>query len=121
VKYIINGRKNNPFIGKWEITEMEHWAKREIDLEGTGYFSFKKERTGEFAFIAVQGQLDYEIEEVDSRPRLEFSWEGNDEMDAATGRGWARVEDDGSMFGKLAFHMGDKSWFKAKRMERAKL
>jgi hypothetical protein len=113
--------KNNPFIGTWEILEMEQWAKEDIDLDGPGYFCFKKNGEGDFHFIAVQGYLDYEIEKVDGRPRLEFSWEGNDEMDAANGRGWARVEDDGSLFGRLAFHMGDKSWFKAKMMGNAKL
>jgi len=38
-------------------------------------------------------------------------------MDEVSGRGWARIEDDGTMYGKIVFHMGERSWFKAKRMK----
>lgn len=52
---------------------------------------------------------DYEI----IKQRLEFSWDGNAEMDNVNGRGWAEIR-DGELYGKLYFYGGDKSWFKAK-------
>jgi hypothetical protein len=38
---------------------------------------------------------------------VEFSWEGNDECDPASGRGWAVLEEDGSLCGRIFFHLGD--------------
>lgn len=53
----------------------------------------------------------------DSRPGVEFSWEGNDGCDPATGRGWAVQERDGSLRGRIYFHLGDDSGFRAERVE----
>ena len=46
--------------------------------------------------------------------RLEFSWEGEDEMDPVSGRGWAIIE-DGQLQGRLYFHEGDASGFVAEK------
>jgi hypothetical protein len=46
---------------------------------------------------------------------VEFSWEGNDECDPASGRGWAVLEEDGSLCGRIFFHLGDDSGFTAVR------
>jgi hypothetical protein len=51
--------------------------------------------------------------ERDGRPGVEFSWEGNDECDPASGRGWAVLEKDGSLRGRIFFHLGDDSGFAA--------
>jgi hypothetical protein len=40
------------------------------------------------------------------------AWEGNDEMDAASGRGFALFK-NGDLLGQLFFHGGDDSVFKA--------
>jgi hypothetical protein len=53
--------------------------------------------------------------ERDGRPCVEFSWEGNDECDPASGRGWAVLEEDGSLRGRIFFHLGDDSGFTAVR------
>ena len=45
--------------------------------------------------------------ERDGRPGVEFSWEGNDESDPASGRGWAVLEENGSLRGRIFFHLGD--------------
>jgi hypothetical protein len=107
--------KKTPFIGRWRITEMEQWDRDYIDEEEDGYIEFGKGGQGEFHFGYVHGFMDCEIETVEGKPRMEFSWDGNSEMDEASGRGWARIEDNGTMYGKLCFHMGERSWFKAKR------
>ena len=40
---------------------------------------------------------------------VEFSWNGNDEMDEASGDGWAELQPDGSLQGEICFHNGDDS------------
>jgi hypothetical protein len=43
-----------------------------------------------------------------------FTWEGMDEMDPVTGRGWITLRDK-ELYGKIFFHQGDCSWFRAKK------
>jgi hypothetical protein len=69
-----------------------------------------------FGFIAVQGQIDYRPVERDGRPGVEFTWEGADEGDPVSGRGWATLVDDQIVEGRLFFHMGDESGFRAEPM-----
>ena len=76
------------FLGKWLITEMEQWDKDYIDLEEDGYFAIKKKGSGEFKFGAVEGQMDCVIAKIGNEERLEFTWDGSDEMDPVSGRGW---------------------------------
>jgi len=107
------GRKN-PYIGKWRILEMELWDRDFIDMETEGYFQFGNDEMGDFQFGLVQGQIDYRIEKIDGIERLEFSWEGQDEDDEKHGRGWAIIKND-YIDGRFYFHLGDDSWFKAKK------
>ena len=107
-------QKKNPYSGKWRITEMEMWDQDFVDLVTEGNFTFDTDKLGTFQFGAVEGQLDYRIEDYAGSERLEFSWDGNDDMDPASGRGWAILEGD-VLNGKIYFHLGDSSWFKAKR------
>ena len=108
------GRNVNPYFGKWRIIEMEMWDQDFIDLVTEGHFTFDKDELGSFQFGAVQGQIDYRIEKIGRAERLEFSWEGSDENDPASGRGWVILEGD-LINGKIYFHLGDSSGFKAKK------
>jgi hypothetical protein len=45
---------------------------------------------------------------------VEFSWDGNDQMDEANGDGWAELRPDGSLQGEVRFHRGDEATFFAK-------
>ncbi|MCA9120714.1 MAG: hypothetical protein KDB11_11045 [Planctomycetales bacterium] len=47
-------------------------------------------------------------------PAVEWSWDGNDEMDAAQGRGWAVLKNE-ELNGMIYFHNGDRSEFVAKK------
>jgi hypothetical protein len=38
----------------------------------------------------------------------------HDEMDEASGDGWAELQADGSLTGEICFHNGDESTFKAR-------
>ena len=103
-----------PFVGKWFIVEMEAWDQEYIDMEVPGHFTFNKDGTGHFQFGLVQGEMDCRSENKGGKARIEFSWELQEELDPATGRGWAVIEDE-ELKGRIFFHQGDDSAFRAKR------
>ena len=94
---------------------MDMWDQDFVDAEVEGYIRLDHGGVGEFQFGLVHGWIDHETTERDGRPAVEWSWEGNDEMDSASGRGWAISQGDGTIKGKLSFHRGDKSGFIAVR------
>jgi len=83
-------------------------------MEIPEHFTFKKDGSGHFQFGLVRGDMDCHAEAVDGRERAEFSWEGQDELDPASGRGWVVIE-NGELHGRIFFHYGDDSTFRAKR------
>jgi len=99
--------------GKWRITQMDLWGPEAIDLVGPAFIEFGKGQSDRFRFIAVDGWMDCRHEQRNGRPYVEFTWDGNDDCDPATGRGWARLEKNGSLSGHIYFHHGDDSGFKA--------
>ena len=105
---------SNRYIGTWRILAMEQWDKASIDLVMPEYIAFREENQGEFQFGAVHGDLDYRIEPYQETERLEFSWEGEDETDPVSGRGWAMIK-AGQLQGRLSFHEGDDSGFVAEK------
>src|SRR5215470_6127617 len=102
------------FVGRWRITWMEQWDQDFVDAEVEGYFQFGPDGTGEFQFGYVSGGIDYRDGTRDDKPSIEFTWNGNDEMDPAQGRGWA-VLDGEEIEGMIFFHQGDESAFEAKK------
>ncbi len=102
--------------GRWHIVEMEMWDKDAIDLLGPGYIEFQK-RHGSMRFVAIEGGLDCRYSEAEGRPTVEFSWFGGDDRDDASGRGWARLQADGSLVGRIFKHRGDDSSFTARRFD----
>ena len=55
-------QKTNPYLGKWRIIEMEMWDQDFVDMETEGHFTFEKDKTGDFQFGLVKGQIDFRIE-----------------------------------------------------------
>lgn len=104
----------NPFLGRFRITSMDQWDQEFVDEEVEGFFEFKKDGEGEFHFGYVHGVIDYRLDTRDGKLCAEFTWEGNDEMNSAMGRGWAVIDGD-DIEGMLFFHQGDESGFKAER------
>jgi hypothetical protein len=98
--------------GKWRITEMDLWDQEAIDLVGPAFIEFKGEG-GQFRFIAVDGRMDCRHGRRNGRPYVDFTWDGNDECDPATGRGWVNLQKDGSLTGHIYLHQADHSGFKA--------
>ncbi len=103
--------------GRWRIVEMDLGDLEAIDLLGPAFIEFRRDRTGQFRFIAVEGSMDCANGERDGRPSVEFTWDGDDDGDRANGRGWAVLQQDGSLSGHIYFHFGDDSGFRAVRAE----
>ena len=107
-------KKANPFTGRWRITSMEMWDQDFVDDEEEGYIEFDAKGWGSFHFGNIQGNMDCLFTTRDGEPAVEWSWDGNAEMDAAQGRGWAVLRGD-ELHGMIFFHGGDDSEFVAKK------
>jgi hypothetical protein len=104
----------SPFVGRWDIVSMSGWSEDVINEEVPAYIEFEDNGSGRFQFIYVKAEVDYDEGTRDGKPSVDFSWEGFDEMDEASGRGHAVLEGD-ELRGLIAFHQGDRSDFLAKR------
>ncbi len=102
-------------VGRWRIVEMEVWDTEAIELLGPAHIEFDRHGQGSFQFVAVVGWMDVRPADHRGAHAVEFSWEGQDELDDASGRGWAVVGEDGALTGRIFFHLGDDSAFRAVR------
>ncbi|MFT3854157.1 MAG: hypothetical protein QM733_15655 [Ilumatobacteraceae bacterium] len=103
-------------VGRWRIVGSEAWNQDDLDLVEPATIEFGADRLGRFRLIAVEGDLDARFVERDGLPAVEFSWDGFDELDPASGRGWAVLGADGALRGRIFFHRGDDSEFWAERL-----
>jgi len=104
------------YIGTWLIEEMELWDKEFIDLVAPGQIQIEKDGTGSLSFGAFESCIDCKIEKIGNQEILSFTFEGSDEGDLRSGRGWATLDEDKKeMKGRIFFHMGDDSWFKVRK------
>lgn len=110
-----NAAVTNSFTGCWRITHMDQGDHDFEDAEVEGYIAFAASGSGEFQFGYVRGG-DCRLTTRDGQPCVEWTWDGNDEMDPAQGRGWAVIKSD-ELHGLIAIHRGDESGFVAKRIE----
>jgi hypothetical protein len=104
------------YVGKWRITHMDEWDQDFVDLAAPGYVKIQRDGSGSFQFGAVQGEMDCRVEKTAGSAILGFSWDGSDECDRATGRGWVRVNGK-QMEGHIFFHLGDDSGFTAEKIK----
>jgi hypothetical protein len=107
-------KPRSPFLGRWHITSMSDWDEDYLHEEVQAFIEFGPSRRGDFHFGYVRGDIDYRDVLRDGEPAVEFSWDGNDEMDSAQGRGWAVLDGDW-LKGMIFFHQGDESEFEAER------
>ena len=104
----------NPFRGTWRIIETEVWDPSVLDEFTEAHLTFGRQNLGELAFILVSADVDYRVVVRDGSPGIEFSFNGTDELDPVSGRGWAVLHGD-ELRGRLFFHRGDDSTFVARR------
>ncbi|MGW4062025.1 hypothetical protein ACWEGE_27355 [Amycolatopsis sp. NPDC004747] len=107
-------KSSERLIGRWRIETMSGWDREAIDLVEPGFIEFAADGLGQIGFVAVTGQLDCRASERDGSPGVEFTWEGVDEGDQVSGRGWAVLVEDDMIEGHLFLHLGDESSFRAK-------
>lgn len=100
------------FAGRWRIVEMEQWDQEFVDLVSPGHITFTRDGRGELHFGAVDVSLDWRIGATSHR--LDFAFEGFDEGDEVSGRGWAELNGT-ELSGRIAFHLGDESGFVAQK------
>ena len=110
--------ESTSIIGRWRITEMDNWDQEAVDLVQPGFIEFDDDGLGGLGFIVVTGELDWRHVDRDGRRGAEFSWQGSDEGDDVSGRGWAALYPDGTLEGRIYFHLGDDSAFRAERFNR---
>ena len=103
------------FRGRWRIVEMEVWPDDYLDLIEPAHSAFEGDTDGVFVFGAVKGWLDVRYGARDGAACAEFSWEGHNDADPASGRGWATIGTAGRLVGHLFIHNSDDSPFVAER------
>lgn len=103
-------------VGRYQITSMEMWDQEFVDAEVPGYINFARNGFGEFQFGYVKCEIDWQETERSGVPAVEFSFEGSDEMDPCSGRGWA-ILDGTELTGLISFHLGEKSGFTAAKVK----
>ena len=93
------------FEGIWHITEMENWDEDYFNMEVQAYIEIDERGSGDFQFGLVTGAIDGQIAIDKLGEKLEFTWEGGDENDEASGSGWMRLKDE-------AHHCTRYLWFR---------
>jgi hypothetical protein len=112
-------KANNPFIGLWRIVSMSAWDEDYLNEESQAYIKFDTRKEGEFHFGYVHGFMDSRLTTKNGEPAVEWTWDGNDEMEPAQGRGWALIR-AAELHGMIFFHQGDESEFTAKMADLSK-
>jgi len=101
------------FKGRWRIVEMDVWDNDDLDLAEPAHITFEGDNDGSFAFVAVSGELDVRYGARDGAACAEFSWQGFDDAEPASGRGWVALGTAGRLVGHIFIHKGDDSGFVA--------
>ncbi len=91
--------------GRWRIMKMPDYVADYPDMMEPAYILFDGQGGGEFAFGCVTGAI-YGAGDAEATA-VEFTWDGNDEMDSASGGGWAKLQPNGALKGQICFHNGD--------------
>ena len=107
---------HTPFVGYWRLVHMDEWDQAYLDLVEEAYIEFDDNGQGGFVFGVVKGWLDCRFSKYENQPRVEFSWEGESELDPICGRGWAVLDSPKEISGQLFIHNSDDSYFEAHKL-----
>ncbi len=94
---------------------MQMWDLDYFNMEVQAYIRIESDKRGRFQFGLVTGDMDGKIVDYAEGKRFEFTWEGNDECDPASGSGWVKIKEKDTLEGEFRIHNGDDSTFLAKR------
>ena len=104
-------------VGAWRITGTELWDREALDLVDEAFIRFGSQQLGELALIALRADVDFRLGTKDRKPSVEFSFDGDDDGAPCSGRGWAILDEDDVLRGRLYIHRGDDSAFEAERLD----
>lgn len=105
-------------LGRWRIVKMSEWDDDYVNEEVRAFIEVEKSGDGEFHFGLVHGFVCGDFKKADEGMIFDFTWEGNDECDAASGDGWMKIKEDGTAEGELRIHAGDTSKFWARKVKK---
>ncbi|MGE0288752.1 MAG: hypothetical protein AB7I42_20615 [Bradyrhizobium sp.] len=91
--------------GRWRVVETPGY-----DMAVAGAYILFDDVGGEFALDCLTGSIH-----GGDGDGFQFSWEGNDEMESASGDGWVELQDDGSLEGEICLINSDEIRFIARR------
>ena len=94
---------------------MSEWEEQYCNMEVQAHIKIGKGGVGEFQFGLVSGSICGEFITRNNRNIFDFTWEGCDECDEASGDGWMVKKEDCKAEGEIRFHAGDKSVFWAEK------
>lgn len=87
------------------------WDRGYLDMLQPAFIRFERAGRGEMRFGCVVAGLEASCGADDA----EFTWHGHDELDEASGDGFAELDQDGTLTGEIDFERGDTATFKAVR------
>jgi hypothetical protein len=94
--------------GRWRVIETPGY-----DMAVPNAYIRFDQHGGEFGFDCLTGSIHGACD----GDAVEFSWDGNDEMEEARGHGSAELQDDGSLQGEICLEYGDDTPFIACRQK----
>lgn len=92
--------------GKWRVIKSPGY-----DMATPGSYILFDEEGGEFALDCLTGS----IHGSSDGNAVEFTSDGNDEMDDASGDGWAQLQTNGTLQGEISLQNGDDIPFIARK------
>jgi hypothetical protein len=90
-------KQDSPFTGLWHIVSRSGWDEDDFNGEVQAIVGFEANGTGHIQFGYVRGYMDWRPGTRGGQPAVEWTGLGTDgaEMTGMTGRGGAKLEDDG--------------------------
>lgn len=111
---VTGGTAKHALLGTWRIVETDLWDVDDLDVMDPAHLTLEPKGHGRLGLLAIEADLDYRVVQREGLPAIEFSFEGFDEGDQISGRGWA-ILDGEQLRGHLFIHQGDDSGFTAAR------
>jgi hypothetical protein len=112
---MVRGRTaKHSLLGTWRIVGADLWDVDDLDSMDPAHLTLEPRGHGRLGLLAIEAELDYRVVQREGLPAIEFSFEGFDEGDRISGRGWA-ILDGEQLRGHLFIHQGDDSGFTAAR------
>jgi hypothetical protein len=96
------GTAKHWLLGTWRIVETESWDVGDLDLLEPAHLTLETKGRGKLGLLAIEAAPDYRVVQRDGLQAIEFSFEGSDEGNRISGRGWA-VLDGEQLRGRLFF------------------